>query len=191
VLLRALIKTATEDKRMVRSGYYPFVSLVAMSMFVPEAKVLLRRPEVVAGQEARETQTRYGAAFTWQVLDNGRLTGASRQIESARQALAITLRQLEENVPRELASLAHTLESVDAKLGALRQSAGQAEEALTLVEQRLKLGEATQLEFLNAQGNLLSTQDGLLQAVFENECARAEFDRLTGRYLEIGSRPAP
>jgi hypothetical protein len=37
----------------------------------------------------------------------------------------------------------------------------------------------------------LSTQAGILRAVFENESARAEFDRLTGRYLDVGRPAAP
>ena len=68
--------------------------------------------------------------------------------------------------------------------------AGEAEELLKLVETRVALGAATQLDFLNAQNNLLSTQTAILQAVFENELARAEFDRVTGRYLDFPDRPA-
>ena len=190
VLLREFIKASTEDQRMVKAGYYPFVSLAALSQYVPKEGVFTRRPEIVSGQEARVTETRYGMTFTWQVIDFGRVGGQSRQIESGRQTMEITLRRLEENVPRELAVLARTLDSTDAKLDALKQSVAQAEEMLKLVESRIALKEATQLDFLNAQSNLLSTQAGILQAVYENEAARAEFDRLTGRYLDIGGRAA-
>lgn len=189
-LLHELIKAAAEEKRMVQAGYYPFVALTAFSQYFPDVGVFGVRPEIVSGQEARQSETRYGATFTWQVIDAGRVRGASSQIESGRQAMEITLRRLEENVPRELRVLARTLETVDARLAALKKSAAEAEELLKLVETRVKLGEATQLDFLNAQTNLLSTQRGILLAVFENEVARAEFDRVTGRYLDFSDLPA-
>ncbi|MFA6560853.1 MAG: TolC family protein [Verrucomicrobiia bacterium] len=189
-LLRELIKAAAEEKRMVQAGYYPFVAMAAFSQYFPEPGVFGVRPEIVSGQDARQSETRYGATFTWQVMDAGKVRGASSQIESGRQAMEITLQRLEENVPRELRVLARTLETIDARLTALKQSATEAEEMLRLVEARVKLGEATQLDFLNAQTNLLSTQRGILLAVFENEAARAEFDRVTGRYLDFSDRPA-
>lgn len=190
VLLRELIKAAAEEKRMVQAGYYPFVALTAFSQYFPETAVFGVRPEIVSGQDARQSETRLGAAFTWQVIDAGKVRGASSRIESGRQTMEITLRRLEENVPRELRVLARTLETIDARLAALKKSAAESEEMLKLVEARVKLGEATQLDFLNAQTNLLSTQRGILLAVFENEAARAEFDRVTGRYLDFSDRPA-
>src|SRR5439155_5150922 len=115
-LLRALIRAAGEDKQMIQAGYFPFVTLVAFTQYVPVTKVLTRKPEVVPGREARDTESRFGAEFSWQVIDNGRVTGASRRVESGRRALAVTLQRLEENVPRELAILARALQTVDAKV---------------------------------------------------------------------------
>ncbi|MBI5397064.1 MAG: TolC family protein [Verrucomicrobia bacterium] len=189
-LLREMIRAAEEERRMVKAGYFPFVSLAALSQYVPKDEVFLNRPEITPGQEARSTETRYGVTFTWQVIDTGRVTGVKRQIESVQRALEVTLRRLEENVPRELAVLTHELDTVEAKFAGLKQSAGEAEELLKLVETRVEQGAATQLDFLNAQSNQLSTQAGILQAVFENEVARAEFDRITGRYLEFIEQPA-
>lgn len=190
LLLRELIKAAGEEKRMVQAGYYPYVALTMFAQYFPDVGVFAVRPEIVSGQDARQSETRLGTAFTWQVIDTGKIRGASSQIESGRQAMEITLRRLEENVPRELQVLARTLETIDARLAALKQSVTEAEEMLKLVETRMKLGEATQMDFLNAQTNLLSTQRGILLAVFENEAVRAEFDRATGRYLDFSNRPA-
>jgi outer membrane protein TolC len=190
LLLREMIKATGEEKRMVQAGYYPFVTLTAFSQYFPDVGVFGVRPEIVSGQDARRSETRIGGAFTWQVIDPGRIRGAAGQIESRRQTMEITLRRLEENVPRELQVLARSIETVDARLAALKHSSTEAEEMLKLVEARVKLGEATQLDFLNAQTNLLSTQRGILLAVFENEVARAEFDRATGRYLNFTDTPA-
>jgi outer membrane protein len=189
-LLRDLIRAAAEEKRILQAGEYPLVALTLFSQFFPSAGVFGVRPEIVSGQDPRQSETRYGGAFTWTVMDAGKIRGASSQVESGRQTMEITLRRLEENVSRELRVLAHTLETIDAKIAALKQSAAEAVELLKLVETRVKLGEATQLDFLNAQTNLLSTQRGILLAVFENENARADFDRITGRYLDFSDPPA-
>jgi outer membrane protein TolC len=186
-LLRAIISAMAEDRESVRAGYFPLVSLVAMSQYAPETKALTARPEIVNGQDTRYTETRYGVAYTWQVIDNGRVTGASRRMAGNVAAVRITLQRLEENVPRELATLARTLETVEARYHALEQSRTQAEELLKLVETRLALGEATQLEHLNAQSNLLNVRAGQLMGTYDNEIARAEFDRLTGRYLDFSA----
>lgn len=189
-LLREMIRAADEERRVAKSGYFPFVTLAVLSQFVPRDAVYTARPEVTPGQDARSSETRYGVAFTWQVIDLGRVTGVKRQIESVKQAMEITLKRLEDNVPRELAVLANAAATVEAKFGGLKQSLAEAEELLKLVEMQVGLGAATQLDFLNAQSNLLATQAGILQAVFENEMVRAEFDRMTGRYLEFSQRPA-
>jgi len=45
-----------------------------------------------------------------------------------------------------------------------------------LVEAQVSLGEATQLDFLKAQGNLLSVRAGLAEALHSHEEARAELE---------------
>jgi len=61
----------------------------------------------------------------------------------------------------------------------------EAEENLKLIETQVGLGQATQLDFLNAQSNLLSVRAGLEDATYTHELARAELDRVTGRYLQF------
>jgi outer membrane protein TolC len=186
-LLRAWIRAAREDQRMIQSGYFPFVNLVLSSRYVPSSELLnAHSSQAVPGRDQRLTETLFGGALTWRVVDNGAVAGASRRVESGRQALEIYLRKLEENVLREVTVVAGQLERIAAKLAALRATVAEAEELLQLAEQRVKLGTATQLDFRNAQGNLLSTQAGLVQAAFENAVARAELDRITGRYLDPG-----
>jgi outer membrane protein TolC len=63
-----------------------------------------------------------------------------------------------------------------------------AEQNLDLVETQIGLGQATQFDFLKAQGDLLSVRAGIADATYAHEVARAEFDRATGRYLQF--RPA-
>ena len=55
----------------------------------------------------------------------------------------------------------------------------------------MSLGEATQFDFLKAQSNLLSVRDGIADATFNHEAARADLDRATGRYLQYATTAAP
>jgi outer membrane protein TolC len=129
--------------------------------------------------------------MSWQVIDNGQVTGRSRQIEAIRQGYEVTLHKLEQNVPRELAVVEGSLQNADARRAALVKSAAAAEENLKLIEKEVALGQATQLDFLDAQRNLLSVRAGLEDATYSHEIARAELDRVTGRYLQFHFEDAP
>lgn len=183
-LLQALNDAAQNDKRIAQAGYFPLVSLTASTLFIPQNALLSKQTGVVPGQDTRSTEYRAGAALSWLVVDNGRVTGASRRTEAARQGYEIVLHKLEQNVPRELATVEGALQSSDARRKALLESAADAEENLKLIETQVALGQATQLDFLKAQNNLLSVRAGVLDATYTHEIARAELDHVTGRYLE-------
>lgn len=189
--LREMIRATREDQRIIEAGLFPFVTLVASGQYVPKSGLYTRSPQIVTGRDPRATEALYGATWAWRVGDNGAIIGASRRVAAGREAMEVTLCRLEENVPCELTVLSGAAEMVAAKMAALRASSLQAEELLQLAEQRVALGESTQLDYRNAQANLLSTQAGLAQAVFEGELARAELDRITGRYLDISLKTKP
>jgi outer membrane protein TolC len=130
-------------------------------------------------------------ALSWNVIDNGQVTGASHRLEATRQGYEITLHKLEQDIPRELATIEGSLQTAEARRNALTKSAAEAEENLKLVEAQVALGQATQLDFLNAQGNLLRVRVSIADATRSHEVARAELDRVTGRYLEYDGMDAP
>ncbi|HUI08021.1 MAG TPA: TolC family protein [Verrucomicrobiae bacterium] len=183
-LLQALVDAAENDKLVTRAGYFPFISLTASGLFLPENALLSKQSSVVPGQDTRTTEVRSGVAMTWRVIDNGQVTGASRRAEATRQGYAIALDQLKQNVPRELAGIESNLQDADARRAALLESATAAEENLKMIEAQVAVGQATQFDFLKAQGNLLSVRAGLVDATYAHEAARADLDRATGRYLE-------
>jgi outer membrane protein TolC len=117
--------------------------------------------------------------------------GASHQLEAIQQVYETLLRKLEQNIPRELATVMGSLQSADARREAFLKSVESAEENLRLVESQVALGEATQFDFLKAQNNLLSVRAGLLNAVWAHEAARAELDHVTGRYLQYEASTTP
>ncbi len=189
--LREMVRATREDQRMIEADLFPFVTLAASGQYVPKSGLYTRAPQIVTGRDPRTTEALGGGTWTWRMGDNGAIIGASRRVAARREAMEVTLRRLEENVPRELAALSGAAETAAAKMAALRASLQQAKELLQLAEQRVALGEATQLDYRNAQANLLSTQTGLAQAAFESELVRADLDRITGRYLDVNLKVKP
>ena len=47
------------------------------------------------------------------------------------------------------------------------------------------------LEFRTAETGLLATRSGILKAAYEQQLARAEWDRATGRYFQFSDDTAP
>ncbi len=189
--LRALADSAEADKQTVQAGYFPMISLTASTLFIPE-DVLLNKKSATAVQDqaALSTQNRAGPQLSWTVVDNGRVTGTALSLEAVRQEYEISLQKLEQDVPRELARIKGSLEDADAQRTALLKSADSAEENLKLIEAQLSLGEATQLDFLNAQRDLLSVRASIFNATYNHEIARADLDRVTGRYLGFSGNDA-
>ncbi len=190
-LLRALVDATAADRQTVQAGYFPFVSLVGSALLIPQDYLLTRQTQIVPGQETDSTEGRAGVAMSWQVIDNGQITGESRRIEATRQIYEVTLHKLEQRVSRELATVEGSLQNADARHAALVKSAAEANEELKLTEAQIALGQATQLDFLNAQRNLLSVRAGLEDATYSHEVARAELDRATGRYLQYHFEHVP
>ena len=98
----------------------------------------------------------------------------------------ISLRQLEANVALELKRISNNLARIEAPLeiaerrrrrrGAKRAHRGQR----TLAE-----GLSSQLEFRTAESSFLETKGALLSAAYQQNVARAEWDRATGRYFQF------
>lgn len=189
-LLKALVDAIAADRQTVQAGYFPSVSLIASSLFIPQNLLLSRQTSIVR-QDTRSSEVRAGVALSWQVIDTGRVTGASRRLEATRRAYEIALRELQQNIPRQLATIQGELQSADARHEALVKSTAEAEENLKLIEAQVSLGEATQLDFLKAQSNLLSVRAGVAAATLSQEAARADLDHVTGRYLQYDDEDAP
>ena len=183
--LRTLIRLANEDQRVVQAGYFPNISAIASSLYIPGRKLVYQVTPIIEGQTPFGTDIRGGVSLTWQIIDNGSVTGPSRRIAAQRGEYEVVLNQLEQNIPRELDRVALSLQDADAKLAALQKSTQEAEEGLNLVQTRMALGETTQLDFSDAQRNLLAVRHAIVDAQFQRAFALADLDRITGRYLEF------
>ena len=172
--LRTLVAAATADEQIVTAD-----------LFIPNNVMLSRQTQLVAGQSMLTTEERAGVGLTWRVIDNGQVIGARRRLDAVRQEYTLTLHKLEATVPREIAEIAGMLQTAAARHDAFVKSAAAAAENLQLIEAQLALGQATQLDFLNAQSDLLGVRVGIVNAIATYEAACDDFVRATGRYLEF------
>jgi len=60
-----------------------------------------------------------------------------------------------------------------------------AEQNVNVIQRSLAEGLSSQLEFRNAESSFLETKGTLLSAVYQQNVARAEWDRATGRYFQF------
>ena len=107
-----------------------------------------------------------GPAYTWRVIDNGKVSGASLQQQSVREINELQLQKLETSVGRELAGLQNNFRSIAARHDSLTKGVEVAEKNVAVVEQSWQQGLASQLEFRTAETDLLATRGGILKAAY-------------------------
>jgi outer membrane protein TolC len=190
-LARLMVHAAAEDQRIMQAGYFPVINAVANGTYIPVSAV--RRDSGGSPQRTNDvisSEVRAGAAFTWRVIDNGKVGGAVARQRAIREINELTLHQLEANVPRDLERIGNTLRAIDARQKAVASAAGAAEQNVSAIQQNLAAGISSQLDFRTAETSLLQTKTTLLTAAFEQSVALAEWDRATGRYFQFAD-PAP
>jgi outer membrane protein TolC len=94
------------------------------------------------GSEVRER-----AAYTWRVIDNGKVGGAVLRARSAREINELTCRKLEGNIPRDLSHIANYLKTTELREKSLVSAATAAEESAHAVQENLASGLASPLEY--------------------------------------------
>jgi outer membrane protein TolC len=185
-LARLLVRAAKQDERIVAAGYYPAISASISGDYIPVSDIRrgsegsARRSDDIISSEARA-----GGIFTWRVIDNGRVAGAAAQQKAAREINELVLARLEEEVPRELTRIENNLRALDARQAALLRAVTAAEQTTAAVQNNLAEGLASQLEYRTAESSYLESKAGLLSVAYEQNVARAEWDRATGRYFQF------
>lgn len=183
-LARLLVRAANEDERIIAAGYYPSVNGIITADYIPVSGIhregSTSRTNDFLGSEVRE-----GAAYTWQVIDNGKVTGAVIKARKAREINEVELQKLETSVGRELSKIRNDLSGINARHASFVAGTENAEQTAAAVQQNLGSGLASQLEYRVAEDSHLKTETGLLEATYLNNVARAEWDRATGRYFQF------
>ena len=183
-IARLLVRAANEDARIIAAGYYPAATGTLAGDYIPVTGIH-REGSTSRNQDFTGSELREGAAYSWQVIDNGKVGGAKLKAVKAREINEIELKKLETGVGRQLSQIQNELAGIAARHEALTSGAGNAEQAAVAVQQNLGSGLASQLEYRVAESSFLKTQSGLLEASYLQNVALAEWDRASGRYFQF------
>src|SRR5207247_10474386 len=113
-LARLLVRSANEDQRIIEAGYYPAVIGSISGEYVPVTGIH-REGSTSRNQDFIGSEIREKAAYTWRVIDNGKVGGAVLRGRSAREINEVTCRKLEANVARALSRIAYDLETTQVR----------------------------------------------------------------------------
>jgi outer membrane protein len=183
-LARLFVRAANEDQRIIAADYYPAVIGRISGEYVPVTGIH-REGSTSRNQDFIGSEIRERAAYTWRVIDNGRVGGAVLRARSAREINELTCRKLEANISRELSRIANDLKTTEVREKSLVSAATAAEESAHAVQENLASGLASPLEYRVTQNAFLETKSGLLDAIYQHNLAMAEWDRATGRYFQF------
>ena len=188
-LARLFVRAAKEDQRIIEAGYYPELDAKVSGEYIPVSGI--HREGSSSKTDDISSEIRAGGAYTWSVIDNGKVAGAVMRQRSTREMNELTCRKLEVNVGRELLRIHHDFEAAEARHESLAGASIAAEQSAHVVEQNLADGLASELEYRLAQNSFLETKSGLLDATYQHNLAAAEWDRATGRYFQFSEDTAP
>jgi outer membrane protein TolC len=189
-LARLLIRAAEEDQKIIEAAYYPALDATISGTYIP---VTIRQANGGAPSSSDDiisSEASAGVAFTWRVVDNGRVGGRVMRARAVREMNEISLRQLEANVALELRRIGNNLRAIEQRWKSLSAAIASAEQNVNVVERTLAEGLSSQLEFRNAESSFLETRSALLSTLYQQQVARAEWDRATGRYFQFSGDTA-
>jgi outer membrane protein TolC len=189
-LARLLVRAAGEDQKIIEAAYYPKIDAVATGVGIPVTIHSANVGSARSSDNVISSEVTGGVAYTWWVVDNGRIGGQVARARAIREMNEISLRQLEANVALELKRISNNFHAIEGRRKALSAAITGAEENVAAVQRTLAEGLSSQLEFRNAEGSFLETKSALLSAAFQQNVARAEWDRATGRYFQFSGDTA-
>jgi outer membrane protein TolC len=185
-LARLLVRAANEEERIMEAAYYPALNATLAGEYIPVSGVRRqsegspKRSDDVISSELRE-----GVAYSWRVVDNGKVTGAVRQRRSAREINELLLHKMEADVPRDLARIRNNLDAIAKNHDSLAKATTAANLTTATVNENLAGGVTTQLESRLAENASLEIRTQLLTLAYQQSLALAELDRVTGRYFQF------
>jgi outer membrane protein len=188
-LARLFVRAANEDQQIIAADYYPAVAGTINGEYVPVTGIH-RQGSTSKTQDFIGSEIREKAAYTWRVIDNGKVGGAVLKARATRETNELTCRKLEANVGRELSRIANDLKGIDARERSLSAASVAAEEGAQAVRENVASGLASPLEYRVTENALLKTKSGLLDAIYQHNLAVAEWDRASGRYFQFSDDTA-
>ncbi len=184
-LARLLIRAAEQDQTIIEAAYYPMIEGTLSGTYIP---ITIRRASGGTPNRADDiisSQVTAGVGYTWRVIDNGRVGGQVARARSVREMNEISLHRLESNVSIELRRIVNDFQATERRWKSLSAAVAGAEQNVNVIQESLTEGLSSQLEFRNAESSFLETKGVLLSTVYQQNVARAEWDRATGRYFQF------
>ena len=189
-LARTLVRAAAEDQRIIQAQYYPALDATASGLYIPVTVQTSNSGSALRSDDTLSSEVTGGLAYTWRVVDNGRVGGQVARARAIREMNEISLRQLEANVSLELKRISNNSRAIERRWKALSAALSAAEQNVNVVQRTLAEGLSSQLEFRTAESSFLETKSALLSAAFQQNVARAEWDRATGHYFQFSKDTA-
>jgi len=183
-LARLFVRAANHDERIIAADYYPNVTGGFRGEYVPVTGIH-RQGSTSRTQDFIGSEIRERAAYTWQVVDNGKVGGAVLRARSAREINELTCQKLEADIPRELSRIADWLNATEERERSVASASDAAEESARVIQQNVASGLVSPLEYRVTQNEFLQSRSGLLDAIYQHNLAVAEWDRATGRYFQF------
>ena len=183
-LAQLFVRAANHDERIIAADYYPSVIGSIPGEYVPVTGIH-RQGSTSRTQDFIGSEIRERAAYTWRVVDNGKVGGAVLRARSAREINELTYRKLEADIPRELSRIADWINATEERERSVSGASEAAEESARVVQQNVATGLASPLEYRITQNEFLQSRSGLLDAIYQHNVAVAEWDRATGRYFQF------
>jgi outer membrane protein TolC len=189
-LARLLVRAANEDQRIIEAAYYPALDVTASGTYIPVTVRTANGGSASRSDDIISSEGTAGVALTWRVVDNGKVGGRVARARAVREMNEISLRQLEANVALELKRIANNFHAIEERWKSLNAAVASAEQTVNVVQRTLAEGLSSQLEFRTAESSFLETKGALLSAVYQQNVARADWDRATGRYFQFSEDTA-
>jgi outer membrane protein TolC len=183
-LARLFVRAANQDERIIAADYYPVIAGSIHGEYVPVTGIH-RQGSTSKTQDFIGSEVREKAAYTWHVIDNGKVGGAVLRARAAREENELTCRKLESNVSRELSRIANDIQGIAAREKSLASASEAAEESARTVRENVATGLVSPFEYRVSQTAFLKTKSGLLDATYQHNVAAAEWDRAAGRYFQF------
>jgi outer membrane protein TolC len=189
-LARLLVRAAAEDQRIIQAQYYPALDATISGTGIPVTVRTANGGSARSSDDILSSEITGGVAFTWRVVDNGRVGGQVARQRAIREMNEISLRQLEANVSLDLKRISNNFRAIDGRWKSLNSAISGAEQNVNVIQRTLAEGLSSQLEFRTAESSFLETKGALLSAAYQQNVARAEWDRATGRYFQFSNDTA-
>jgi outer membrane protein len=186
-LARLFVRAAEEDQRIIAAQYYPALDAVITGTGIPVTIHTANSGSPRTSDNVLSSEIAVGVAFTWRVIDNGLVGGRVAQHRAIREMNEISLRQLETNAAVDLKRIANNFRAIEGRWKSLNAAAAGADQNVNVIQRTLEEGLSSQLEFRSAESSFLETKSALLTAAYQQNIARAEWDRATGRYFQFSN----